>query len=115
VAQALSQHDSLAAHARDELGLHCNNQAQPLQAALTSALAFSSGALLPIVTAWLAPHTQAQTWLTISTLPFLGLLGMVSARTGGANVLKSVSRVVFWGALALAATALIGRWFGVNP
>lgn len=115
VAQALSQHDSLGAHARDELGLHDNNQAQPLQAALTSALAFSSGALLPIVTAWLAPHTQAQTWLTISTLPFLGLLGMVSARTGGANVLKSVSRVVFWGALALAATALIGRWFGVNP
>lgn len=115
VAQALSQHDSLAAHARDELGLHDNNQAQPLQAALTSALAFSSGALLPIATAWLAPHTQAQTWLTISTLPFLGLLGMVSAQTGGANVLKSVSRVVFWGALALAATALIGRWFGVNP
>ena len=115
VAQALSQHDSLAAHARDELGLHDNNQAQPLQAALTSALAFSSGALLPIATAWLAPHSQAQTWLTISTLPFLGLLGMVSAQTGGANVLKSVSRVVFWGALALAATALIGRWFGVNP
>lgn len=115
VAQALSQHDSLGAHARDELGLHDNNQAQPLQAALTSALAFSSGALLPIITAWLSPHTQAQTWLTISTLPFLGLLGMVSARTGGANVLKSVSRVVFWGALALAATALIGRWFGVNP
>lgn len=115
VAYELSQHDSLAAHARDELGLHDNNQAQPLQAALASALAFSSGALLPIATAWLAPHAQAQTWLTISTLPFLGLLGMVSAHTGGANVLKSVSRVVFWGALALVATALIGRWFGVNP
>ncbi|TXI37147.1 MAG: VIT family protein [Methylophilus methylotrophus] len=115
VAQALSQHDSLAAHARDELGLHDNNQAQPLQAALASALAFSSGALLPLITAWLAPHSQAQTWLTVSTLPFLGLLGMVSARTGGAKVWKSVSRVVFWGALALAATALIGHWFGVTP
>lgn len=115
VAQALSQHDSLAAHARDELGLHDNNQAQPLQAALASALAFSSGALLPLMTAWLAPHSQAQTWLTLSTLPFLGLLGMVSARTGGAKVWESVSRVVFWGALALATTALIGRWFGVTP
>lgn len=115
VAQALSQHDSLAAHARDELGLHDNNQAQPLQAALASAFAFSSGALLPLATAWLAPHEQAQTWLTISTLPFLGFLGMVSAHTGGANVWKSVSRVVIWGALAMAATALIGRWFGVTP
>lgn len=115
VAQALSQHDSLAAHARDELGLHDNNQAQPLQAALASALAFSSGALLPLITAWLAPHSQAQTWLTLSTLPFLGLLGMVSARTGGAKVWESVSRVVFWGALALATTALIGHWFGVTP
>jgi len=115
VAQALSKHDSLAAHARDELGLHDNNQAQPLQAALTSALAFSSGAMLPLITAWLAPLSQAQTWLTVSTLPFLALLGMVSARTGGAKVWKSVSRVVFWGALALAATALIGRWFGVTP
>lgn len=115
VAQVLSQHDSLAAHARDELGLHDHNQAQPLQAALASAFAFSSGALLPLATAWLAPHEQAQTWLTISTLPFLALLGMVSAHTGGAKVWKSVSRVVFWGAIALAATALIGRWFGVNP
>lgn len=115
VAEALSKHDSLAAHARDELGLHDNNQAQPLQAALTSALAFSSGALLPLITAWLAPLSQAQTWLTVSTLPFLALLGMVSARTGGAKVWKSVSRVVFWGALALSATALIGRWFGVSP
>lgn len=114
VAQALSQHDSLAAHARDELGLHESTQAQPLQASLASALAFSGGALLPLATAWLAPHAQAQTWLTLSTLPFLGVLGMVAARTGGANVWKSASRVMLWGALALAATALIGRWFGVN-
>jgi len=115
VAQALSQHDSLAAHARDELGLHDINQAQPLQAALASALAFASGAILPLITAWLAPHAQAQTWLTISTLPFLALLGIVAARTGGASMVKSVSRVVIWGALAMAATALIGHWFGVNP
>jgi len=115
VAQALSQHDSLAAHARDELGLHDINQAQPLQAALASALAFASGAVLPLITAWLAPHTQAQTWLTVSTLPFLALLGIVAARTGGASMVKSVSRVVVWGALAMAATAFIGHWFGVNP
>ncbi|HSH87086.1 MAG: VIT family protein [Methylophilus sp.] len=115
VAQALSRHDSLAAHARDELGLHDLNQANPLQAAMASALAFSSGAALPLLIAWLAPHAQVQLWLICSTLPFLGLLGAVAAKAGGANAWKGVSRIVIWGALAMAATALIGHWFGVNP
>ena len=114
VALEMSQHDSLAAHARDELGLHEMNQAQPLQAAMASALAFTSGAVLPLITAWLAPHAQAQSWLTASTLPFLALLGWVAARTGGASPFKSISRVVIWGALAMAATAAIGHWFGVH-
>ncbi len=115
VAQALSRHDSLGAHARDELGLHELNQANPLQAALASALAFSSGAALPLLIAWLAPHAQVQLWLICSTLPFLGLLGAVAARAGGADIWKGVSRIIIWGALAMAATALIGHWFGVNP
>ena len=114
VAQALSSHDSLAAHARDELGLHEVNQANALQAALASALAFASGAALPLLTAWLAPHAQVQTWLIFSTMPFLAVLGAVAARAGGASVWKGVSRIVVWGALAMAATALIGHWFGVN-
>lgn len=114
VALEMSQHDSLAAHARDELGLHEMNQAQPLQAAMASALAFTSGAVLPLMTAWLAPHAQASSWLTASTLPFLALLGWIAARTGGASPLKSISRVVIWGALAMAATAAIGHWFGVQ-
>lgn len=114
VAHELSQHDSLGAHARDELGLHDINQAKPLQAAFASALAFSSGALLPLLTTLLAPHAQVQSWLMFSTLPFLALLGMVAARTGGASVSKSVIRVVIWGALAMVATALIGHWFGVQ-
>lgn len=113
VALALSQHDSLGAHARDELGLHDMNQAQPLQAALASALAFSSGALLPLLTTLLAPHAQVQSWLMVSTLPFLALLGIIAARTGGASVSKSVLRVVIWGAVAMLSTALIGHWFGV--
>lgn len=114
VAQALSQHDSLAAHARDELGLNEANRANPLQAALASALAFASGASLPLITAWLAPHAQVQAWLIGSTLPFLALLGTIAARTGGANLWHGASRVVLWGALALVITALIGRWFGVS-
>lgn len=114
VAQALSNHDSLAAHARDELGLHDLNQANPLQAALASALAFASGAALPLLTAWLAPHAQVQTWLICSTLPFLAFMGAIAARTGGANVWKGIIRIVIWGVIAMAATALIGHWFGVN-
>lgn len=115
VAQALSHHDSLAAHARDELGLHDLNQANPLQAALASALAFSSGAALPLLIVWIAPQAQVQLWLICSTLPFLGLLGAVAAKAGGANIWKGISRIVIWGTLAMAATALIGHWFGVNP
>ncbi len=115
VAQALSHHDSLAAHARDELGLHDLNQANPLQAAIASALAFSSGAALPLLVAWLAPHAQVQLWLIFTTLPFLGLLGAVAAKAGGANVWKGVSRIVIWGTLAMGATALIGHWSGVSP
>jgi len=114
VAQALSQHDSLGAHARDELGLHDINQAQPLQAALASALAFSSGALLPLAAILLVPHAQIQSWLMFSTLLFLALLGIVAARTGGASISKSVFRVVIWGAVAMLSTALIGHWFGVQ-
>lgn len=114
VAQALSQHDSLGAHARDELGLHDINQAQPLQAALASALAFSSGALLPLAAILLVPHAQIQSWLMFSTLLFLALLGIVAARTGGASISKSVFRVVVWGAVAMLSTALIGHWFGVQ-
>jgi vacuolar iron transporter family protein len=115
VAQALSHHDSLAAHARDELGLNEINQANPLQAALASALSFASGAALPLLTAWLAPHAQVQSWLIASTLPFLGLLGAVAAKAGGASEWKGASRIVLWGSLAMATTALIGHWFGVNP
>jgi vacuolar iron transporter family protein len=115
VAQALSHHDSLAAHARDELGLNEINQANPLQAALASALSFASGAALPLLMAWLAPHAQVQSWLIGSTLPFLAILGAVAAKAGGANMWKGASRIVLWGSLAMATTALIGHWFGVNP
>lgn len=115
VAQALTRHDSLGAHARDELGLNEANQANPLQAALASALAFASGAALPLIVAWLAPHTQVQAWLIGSTLPFLGLLGGIAAKAGGASVWKGTGRIVLWGSLAMMATAWIGHLSGVNP
>lgn len=114
VAEVLSREDSLAAHARDELGLDESRQANPLQAAVASALAFASGATLPLLTAWLAPHTQMQPWLACSTLPFLGLLGAIAARTGGTSVCKGVIRIVVWGAFAMGITAAVGHWFGIQ-
>lgn len=115
VAQALTHHDSLAAHARDELGIDHQQTAKPLQAALTSALAFAAGALLPLATAYLTPAAELNLALTISSLCFLAVLGGIAAQTGGANALKGSLRVVSWGAIAMAATAAIGHWFSVSP
>jgi len=112
VAEQLNAGDALAAHARDELGISEHTQAQPVQAALTSALTFSLGAALPLVVAWLAPQPAMIPAVSLAALVFLSLLGWVGAFAGGANPWRPMLRVMFWGALALAATALIGKAFG---
>ena len=114
VAVALTAHDDLEAHARDEIGLTDLSQAKPISAALASALAFVTGAIVPIVGILLLP-AQGLTWsLAALTLVGLMLLGVVSARLGGAPILPATGRVVFWGILAMLATSLIGRLFGVS-
>ncbi len=113
VAEALSQHDPLAAHARDELGIQPAQSAAPLQAALASAGAFALGALLPIVTSLLVSNRHVIVGLTISTLLSLAVLGAVAAKTGGAPIVRGAVRVVLWGSIAMAITAGIGRYFAV--
>jgi VIT1/CCC1 family predicted Fe2+/Mn2+ transporter len=113
VAEQLMAHDALEAHARDELGLSVTMAARPLQAAAASALSFASGALLPIVAAALSAR-DAVTMVTVAvSLVALAILGAVSAWTGGASIGRGVTRVVFWGAAAMALTAAVGRLFGV--
>jgi VIT1/CCC1 family predicted Fe2+/Mn2+ transporter len=113
VATQLMQHDALAAHARDELGITEALAARPVQAALASAGSFAAGATLPVMMVPLLPVT-ALTWgVAGSSLLFLALLGLVAARAGGAPVRASVLRVTFWGALAMALTAAAGALFGV--
>lgn len=112
VAVQLNTGDALAAHARDELGISEHLTAQPVQAALTSAATFALGAAMPLVVTLVAPQTTMIPVVTIATLAALGVLGWLGAWAGGAPPLKSVIRVTFWGALALAATALIGKAFG---
>lgn len=114
VATQLTAHDALAAHARDELGFSETMTARPVQAALASAFSFSVGAALPIVVTMFAPSTRMMLAVSVSSLLFLGLLGALSARAGGAPLLKATSRVTLWGALAMLLTAGVGSLFGVS-
>jgi VIT1/CCC1 family predicted Fe2+/Mn2+ transporter len=114
VALQLTAYDALGAHARDELGITANFSAQPVQAAFSSAASFAAGAVLPLAVAWLMPAADMMWAVAISTLLSLVALGALAARTGGAPVLKGAVRVLFWGALAMAATWGIGSLFGVS-
>jgi VIT1/CCC1 family predicted Fe2+/Mn2+ transporter len=112
VARQLMTKDALTAHARDELGISEITTARPVQAALTSAATFSVGAAMPLLMVVVAPAWALVPIVSAASLAFLALLGAIGAITGGANVLRATARVTFWGALAMALTAGIGKIFG---
>ena len=114
VAEQLTAHDALAAHARDELGISHALAARPLQAALASAAAFSTGATLPIVSTLLAPAAHVDVVTTATTVVGLTVSGALAAYAGGAPILRGALRVAFWGALAMAASAGLGHLFQVR-
>ena len=112
VAEQLMQKDALEAHAREELGISEITTARPIMAALTSALTFAVGAMMPLAMVWLAPANQLVWIVSAASLLFLALLGAIGAKAGGADVLKATIRVTFWGAFAMALTAGIGALVG---
>ncbi len=112
VAEQLMAHDSLAAHARDELGISEITTARPVQAALASAATFGVGAVVPLLAVVAAPTTWQIPVVVGTSILLLALLGALGARTGGASVAKAAMRVTFWGALAMAITAGVGTLFG---
>jgi VIT1/CCC1 family predicted Fe2+/Mn2+ transporter len=112
VAGQLMAKDALGAHARDELGISETTSARPVQAALTSAATFSVGAAAPLALVLIAPSTLLIPIVSMGSLVFLALLGLLGARTGGAALFKPIVRVTFWGALAMALTAGIGAIVG---
>ncbi|RYE62021.1 MAG: VIT family protein [Oxalobacteraceae bacterium] len=112
VAEQLMAKDALGAHARDELGISDAVAARPVQAALTSAATFASGAAVPLVTTLITPSHLLVPVVSGVSLLCLALLGALGARAGGAPVLKPTARVAFWGALAIAVTAGIGALVG---
>lgn len=114
VAKELTAVDALGAHVRDELGITETSQANPIQAALTSGLAFISGGVLPLMVTFFAPLAWMELAIYTFTIIALMLLGAVSAITGGANMLKAIVRVVIWGTLAMVISAVVGYISGVR-
>jgi VIT1/CCC1 family predicted Fe2+/Mn2+ transporter len=112
VANQLMAKDALGAHARDELGISEVTTARPIQAALTSAAAFSVGAAMPLAMVLVSPVAWLAAAVSVASLLFLAVLGAIGAKAGGANVLRATVRVTFWGALAMALTAGIGAVVG---
>lgn len=112
VARDLTDVDALAAHLRDEIGLTDLSPPRPVQAALVSALTFAAGASVPLAVSWIAPIDSVLFWLVVATLAALGSLGALGAKAGGAPRVRAASRVMIWGALAMAATTAIGAIVG---
>lgn len=114
VAQELTEADALGTHIRDELGINEVSQARPIQAAVASGAAFTAGGVLPLLVALLAPVARMEYFLYGFTILSLILLGTISAKTGGSNILKAVLRIVIWGTIAMGLSALVGYLFGVK-
>jgi len=111
VADALTATDALGAHARDELGLAAV-LARPVQAALYSAVSFTAGAALPILSFLLVPNSVRAVAVVAGALVALVALGVAGARAGGAPMLRAAVRVGVGGGLAMAITAGVGRLIG---
>ena len=114
VALELTEHDALAAHVRDELGITELSQANPLQAAMASGAAFTLGGALPLLVALFFPLGKMEFALYGSAIIFLIVLGIIASKTGGSKPFKSVARITIWGTLAMGLTALVGYFFGVS-
>ena len=112
VADQFTAHDALTAHARDELGISETTRARPIQAALASAAAFAAGATPPVLLVMFLPLTTLTAAVAGSSLLLLLALGALAAQLGGAPRVRGAVRVAFWGAVAMACTALVGSLFG---
>lgn len=112
VARQLTAKDAIGAHSRDELGISHVVTARPLQAAGSSAASFTVGALLPLLVAVVSPAGAQVAAIVVAALVSLGGLGFLGARVGGAPPMRPTLRITVWGAVAMAATALIGAAVG---
>ena len=114
VAKELSEHDALAAHVRDELGINEISKAHPLQAALASGASFIAGGILPLLVVLFFPIRHLEYYLYGASILFLIIFGAVAAKAGGSSITKAVLRITFWGTIAMGLTALVGSLFGTS-
>jgi len=114
VAIQLTSHNALEAHARDELGINEMTKPKPLQAALASGASFISGGILPLLVSLFAPVSAMVVSQYLFSIIFLALSGAVAAKSGGSDVIKGMIRICFWGTIAMAITAIVGRVFRVS-
>lgn len=114
VAEELTAHNALEAHARDELGINEITQAKPLQAALASGAAFVFGGFLPVLAALFVAVDLMEYYQYGFAMLFLIVLGTTAAKAGGSSVGRAIIRITFWGTAAMGITAFIGYLFGVN-
>jgi len=112
VAEQMMAHDALGAHMRDELGLTEELAARPVQAALSSAAAFTTGAAVPVIVALVAPRAAVSIAVSAAALVMLAVLGAIGARLGGARTGPAVLRITFWGLLAMGVTGTLGYLLG---
>lgn len=114
VAVQLTAHDALGAHARDELGINEITTANPLEAALASGLAFSCGAIIPILAVFFIPQDHFIELVSLVCFVLLGVLGAIAAKAGGTSPIKPAFRLMFWGAMAMGLSSIIGHFVGVS-
>jgi len=112
VAEELTDHDAFAAHAEVELGIDPDDLTNPWQAALSSALSFTVGALLPLIAILLPPTTVRIPVTVAAVLVALVVTGAVSASLGGAPKQRAITRNIIGGSLALGITYAIGHLVG---
>ncbi|NVK49364.1 MAG: VIT family protein [Cyclobacteriaceae bacterium] len=114
VAKELTKADALGTHIQDELGINEISKANPIQAAFASGASFTVGGVLPLLVVLFAPVLGMEYWLYGFTTLFLIILGAISAKTGGSNILKAIVRITVWGTIAMGLSAWVGYLFGVN-
>jgi VIT1/CCC1 family predicted Fe2+/Mn2+ transporter len=112
VAHQLMTHDAIGAHARDEIGITDALSARPLMAAVTSAISFTIGGIVPLLADFFASEGWQIFVIAVVSLIFLIILGALAARAGGASMLRGALRVLIWGALAMGVTSVAGAFFG---
>ena len=112
VAVELTERDALAIHLAEELGITEHSNARPIEAAVSSAAAFSVGSAIPLLAMWLASESLRYASTISIVVVGLALLGFSGARYGGAKPQRPIARVIIGGLIAMAITMAIGNLFG---